>query len=159
MVSTSHGSCGSQDKRAGQLFSELTTSSLEDVSARRYPTSSAAKVALFAESELVSALVGILEGGVGTSINSRCDRRMSLRIARKGDVMNQKYRAISSSDGSRSTVRASDGSWLGARQLKADEIGRKRVGEADAHESDPTINPIRNRLYTTQKRSLSLIVK
>ena len=145
MKSTSHGSCGSQERRAGQLFSKLTTSALEDCSAMEYSLSSAAHVVLSTKREPVSALFAIREGEIRISINSRGDRRMSLRI------VNQKYPATSSSHGTRSPMRGSDGSLLGARQSKTNEIGRKRLGQADAHESDPTINPIRNRLHTTHK--------
>jgi hypothetical protein len=151
MKSTSHGSCGSQERRAGQLFSKLTTSSLEDCSAMEYSLSSAAHVVLSTKREPVSALFAIREGEIRISINSRGDRRMSLRIATTGDIVNQKYPATSSSHGTRSPMRRSDGSLLGARQSKTNEIGRKRLGQADAHESDPTINPIRNRLHTTHK--------
>jgi CRP/FNR family cyclic AMP-dependent transcriptional regulator len=87
MESTRHGSCGRQAKRTGQFFSKLTTSSLEDFSAMEYPSSYAANVVLFTEREPVKALFVILEGEVRLSINSKSGRRLSLRIARKGDVI------------------------------------------------------------------------
>src|ERR1700730_14568372 len=76
-----------QAKRAGKFFSKLTSSALEDFSAMEYPSSYAADVVLFTEREPVKALFVVLEGEVRLSINSRGGRRLSLRIARKGDVI------------------------------------------------------------------------
>src|ERR1700722_2588429 len=87
MESTCHGNCGSHANRGGQFFSKLTNSSLEDRSAMEYLSSSAAEVVLFTEREPVSALFAIVEGEIRISILLKDDRRMSLRIASKGDII------------------------------------------------------------------------
>jgi CRP/FNR family transcriptional regulator len=52
-----------------------------------YPSSYAANVVLFTEREPVKALFVVLQGEVRLSINSNGGRRLSLRIARKGDII------------------------------------------------------------------------
>ena len=73
--------------RAGEFFSKLTSSALEDFSAMEYPSSYAANVVLFTEREPVRALFVVLEGAIRLSINSINGRRLTLRIARKGDIL------------------------------------------------------------------------
>jgi len=87
MESAREGGCSSQAKRAGEFFSKLTASSLEDFSAMEYPSSYAANVVLFTEREPVKALFVVLQGEVRLSINSNGGRRLSLRIARMGDII------------------------------------------------------------------------
>jgi CRP/FNR family cyclic AMP-dependent transcriptional regulator len=87
MESTRQGRCGSQARRTGEFFSKLTASALEDFSAMEYPSSYAANVVLFTEREPVKALFVILEGELRLSINSSGGKRLSLRIARKGDII------------------------------------------------------------------------
>ena len=87
MESTRQIGCRSQAKRAGEFFSKLTDSSLEDFFELEYPSSFAANVALFREGEPARALFVILEGKVRLSINSRGGRRLSLRIARPGGII------------------------------------------------------------------------
>src|ERR1700733_10204313 len=74
-------------KRAGKFFSKLPPSALEDFSAMEYPSSYAANVVLFTEREPVRALFVVLEGAIRLSINSINGRRLTLRIARKGDIL------------------------------------------------------------------------
>jgi CRP/FNR family cyclic AMP-dependent transcriptional regulator len=74
-------------KRAGEFFSKLTSSALEDFSAMEYPSSYAANLVLFTEREPVRALFVILEGAIRLSINSINGRRLTLRIARTGDIL------------------------------------------------------------------------
>ncbi len=87
MELTRKGSCTSQTKRAGDFFSKLNPSALEDFYAMEYPLSYAANVVLFTEREPVRSVFVILEGEVRLSINSDSGRRLSLRIARKGDLI------------------------------------------------------------------------
>jgi CRP/FNR family cyclic AMP-dependent transcriptional regulator len=87
MKSAREGSRGSQARRAGEFFSKLTACSLEDFSAMEYPSSYAANVVLFTEREPVKALFVVLQGEVRLSINSNGGRRLSLRIARMGDII------------------------------------------------------------------------
>ena len=76
-----------QAKRAGEFFRKLTDSSLEDFFAMEYPRSYAASVVLFREKDPARALFAILDGAVRLSINSSQGRRLSLRIAKKGEII------------------------------------------------------------------------
>ena len=87
MESTGEGSCRGQAKRAGEFFSKLTASSLEDFSAMEYPSSYAANVVVFTEREPVRSAFVILEGEVRLSISASGGRRLSLRIAKEGDII------------------------------------------------------------------------
>jgi CRP/FNR family transcriptional regulator len=87
MESTRHGSSESQAEHAGRFFSKLNDSSLEDCSAMEYPSSYAANVVLFTEKEPLSTLFVIIEGEIRISINFRSGRRMSMRVATKGDII------------------------------------------------------------------------
>jgi CRP/FNR family transcriptional regulator len=87
MESTREGGCTSQAKRAGGFFSKLTASSLEDFSVMELPSSYAANVVVFTEREPARSVFVILEGEVRLSINSSGGKRLSLRIAREGDIL------------------------------------------------------------------------
>ena len=87
MESMSEGNCRSQIKHAGEFFSKLPSAALEDFSSMEHSSSYAANVVLFAEGEPVRALFVILEGEVRLSINSSEGKRLSLRIAREGDII------------------------------------------------------------------------
>ncbi|MGD0940672.1 MAG: Crp/Fnr family transcriptional regulator [Terracidiphilus sp.] len=87
MESTCEVSCRSQVKHSGEFFSKLSPSALEDFSSMEHPSSYAANAMLFAEGEPVRALFVILQGEVRLSINSSEGKRLSLRIAREGDVI------------------------------------------------------------------------
>ena len=77
--SAHEGSLRGEARRAGEFFSKLSASSLEDFSAMEYPRSYAANVVLFSEKDPVRALFVILDGAVRLSINSIHGRRLSLR--------------------------------------------------------------------------------
>ena len=85
--SAHEGSCRGEARRAGEFFSKLSASSLEDFSAMEYLRSYEANVVLFREREPVKALFVILDGAVRLSINSIHGRRLSLRIAKKGEIV------------------------------------------------------------------------
>jgi CRP/FNR family transcriptional regulator len=87
MESILEGGCMSQTKRAGEFFRKLTSSALEGFFDMKYPSSFAANVVLFSEGEKGRAIFVILEGNVRLSINSSEGRRLSLRIARPGDII------------------------------------------------------------------------
>ena len=76
-----------QAKHSGPFFGKLSAASLEDFSGMEHASSYAANVVLFTEREPVKALFVILEGEVRLSINSKSGRRLSLRIATKGDII------------------------------------------------------------------------
>jgi CRP/FNR family transcriptional regulator, cyclic AMP receptor protein len=87
MESTREDSCKSQAKPAGEFFSKLTSSALEAFAAIECRSIYAANAVLFTEGESAEALFLVLEGEVRLSINSRGGRRLSMRIARMGDVI------------------------------------------------------------------------
>lgn len=87
MESIGKGTCRSQLNRAGEFFSNLPPTALEDYSSMERPSSYPANVALFTEGEPARALFTILEGEVRLSINSSEGKRLSLRIARAGDII------------------------------------------------------------------------
>jgi len=87
MESTHKESCRGQIKRTGKFFSMLSPSALEDFSLIEHTLSYAANAVLFTEGEPVRALFVILEGEVRLSINSSEGKRLSLRIAREGDIV------------------------------------------------------------------------
>jgi CRP/FNR family transcriptional regulator len=81
------GNCRNQAKRAGEFFGKLNPSALQDFSSMEYASSYPANMVLFAEKETARGLFVVLEGEVRLSINSSEGRRLSLRIARKGDIL------------------------------------------------------------------------
>jgi CRP/FNR family transcriptional regulator len=87
MESIHEGSCGSQFYRTGGFFSRLPLSALESFRAMEHTSSYPAGVVLFAEGEPVKGLFVVLSGEVRLSINSSEGRRLSLRIAREGDII------------------------------------------------------------------------
>jgi CRP/FNR family cyclic AMP-dependent transcriptional regulator len=118
MGSTGEGSCSRQAKRAGEFFSKLTASSLQDFSAmEEYPSSYEANVVLFTEREPAESVFVILEGEVRLSINSSGGRRLSLRIAREGDIIG----LSSSLSGA-------------AYDMTADTLYRSRIAVIERHE-------------------------
>lgn len=81
------GNCRSQIKHVGEFFSKLPSSALEDFSSMEHPSSYEANVVLFSEGDPGNALFVILEGEIRLSINSGEGKRLSLRIAREGDIV------------------------------------------------------------------------
>lgn len=81
------GSCRNQAVRAGEFSSKLTPAALQDFASMQYSTSYPANMVLFAEKDAPRAIYVVLEGEVRLSINSSEGRRLSLRIARKGDIL------------------------------------------------------------------------
>ncbi|HUY94878.1 MAG TPA: Crp/Fnr family transcriptional regulator [Terracidiphilus sp.] len=74
-------------ERAGEFFKGWSQAALEDWGAMEFAHAHAANVVLFSERDEARGLYVVLEGEVRVSINSRDGRRLSLRIARKGDVL------------------------------------------------------------------------
>jgi len=74
-------------ERTGEFFKGWSQAALDDWSAMEFAHSHAANVVLFSEREEASGLYEVLEGEVRVSINSSDGKRLSLRIARKGDVL------------------------------------------------------------------------
>ena len=71
----------------GDLFKKFSPATLKDLSAHMSSSSYPAHFVLIAEKEVVRGLFVVLEGEVKLSINSKDGRRLSLRIARKGELI------------------------------------------------------------------------
>jgi CRP/FNR family transcriptional regulator, cyclic AMP receptor protein len=81
------GSSSNQVERTGEFFKKLSPAAYKDLSSLQYPVSYAANRILFSEREQVHGVFVVLEGEVKLSINSSDGRRLSLHIARKGDIL------------------------------------------------------------------------
>jgi CRP/FNR family transcriptional regulator len=71
----------------GDLFTKFSPTALKDLSSLSAPSSYPANFVLFSEKEEARGIYIVLEGEVKLSINSSDGRRLSLRIARKGDLL------------------------------------------------------------------------
>ncbi|MFP5234820.1 MAG: Crp/Fnr family transcriptional regulator [Acidobacteriota bacterium] len=81
-------SCRSMNaQRRSEFFKSLSTAALADWHTMEHPHSVAQNTVLFAEREEGRGMFVVLEGEVRVSINSAEGKRLSLRIARKGDVL------------------------------------------------------------------------
>jgi CRP/FNR family transcriptional regulator len=79
--------CRNKVQRAGDFFNNWSHIALEDWAAMEHPHSFASNHTLFAEKEDARGLYVVLDGEIRISINSSEGKRLSLRIARKGDVL------------------------------------------------------------------------
>ena len=76
-----------QPQPAGAFFSKLSPAAIEDLESIESPSDYAANQILFSEREAARGVLVVLSGEVKLSINSSDGRRLSLRIAKKGDVL------------------------------------------------------------------------
>lgn len=82
------GNCrNSQAQRTGDFHKKLSPSAYKDLTSMEFPLTYAANVIVFAEREAAKGLYVVLDGEVRLSINSNEGKRLSLRIARKGDIL------------------------------------------------------------------------
>jgi CRP/FNR family cyclic AMP-dependent transcriptional regulator len=72
---------------AGDFFSKLSPAALQDFQSMQFPSSYAANVVIFSEKDPAVGLYIVLEGEVKLSLNSSEGRRLSLAIARKGEIL------------------------------------------------------------------------
>jgi CRP/FNR family transcriptional regulator, cyclic AMP receptor protein len=79
--------CGNKVQHMGDFFKNWSHVALEDWASMEHPHSYAAEHSLFAEKEEARGLYVVLDGEIRLSINSSEGKRLSLRIARKGDVL------------------------------------------------------------------------
>lgn len=73
--------------RKSEFFSHLSPASLADLESLIFPTSYPANMAIFNEGQASAGIVIVLEGEVKLSMNSSDGRRLSLRIAKAGEVL------------------------------------------------------------------------
>ena len=79
--------CNPQADSLGEFFSKLSTAAYNDLASLAYPSTYAANMILFSEKEEARGVFVVLSGEVKLSINSTDGRRLSLSIARKGDIL------------------------------------------------------------------------
>jgi CRP/FNR family transcriptional regulator len=77
----------SETHLAGQFFNQLTPAALQDLELLASPSEYPANRVLFSEKEPAQSVFVVLSGDVKLSINSSDGKRLSLRIARKGDIL------------------------------------------------------------------------
>ncbi len=85
--STVTGAKGNLGPRSGEFFRNWSNAALEEWTAMEFGHNFPSNVVLFSENEEVRGLFVVLEGEVRLSMNSSEGRRLSLRIARKGEVL------------------------------------------------------------------------
>src|SRR3954466_7100685 len=76
-----------QAKVAGEFFNELSPAALQDFQSMQFPSSYAANVVIFSEKDPAQGIYIVVEGEVRVSLNSSEGRRLSLAIARKGEIL------------------------------------------------------------------------
>ena len=74
-------------QRRSEFFKSLSAAALADWHSMEHAHAYAQNVVLFAERDEARGIFVVLEGEVRVSINSAEGKRLSLRIARKGDVL------------------------------------------------------------------------
>lgn len=87
MLNESGNTCRNLSSRKSEFFKSLSAAALADWHSMEHPHSYAQNVPLFAEKEAGRGVFVVLEGEVRTSINSADGKRLSLRIARHGDLL------------------------------------------------------------------------
>lgn len=83
----SNKACRNKVQHMGEFFNNWSQAALEDWASMEHAHSYGPNIVLFAEKEDARGLYVVLEGEVRLSINSSEGKRLSLRIARKGDVL------------------------------------------------------------------------
>jgi CRP/FNR family transcriptional regulator, cyclic AMP receptor protein len=78
---------GSQTQNAGEFIRKFSPAAQKDLLALATSCSYAAGHVLFAEKEPVRGVYVVMDGEVKLSINSSEGKRLSLRIARKGEIL------------------------------------------------------------------------
>ena len=86
-IYTASNSCRSQASVAGEFFKKLTPAASQDLQSMQFPSSYAANVVLFSEKDPAHGIYIVLEGEIKVSLNSSEGRRLSLAIARKGEIL------------------------------------------------------------------------
>ena len=77
----------SQSQRAGDFYKRLSPAAFKDLTSMEFPQSYSGNAVLFAEKQQTKGVFIVLDGEVRLSMNSSDGRRLSLRIARKGEIL------------------------------------------------------------------------
>lgn len=86
-METTHEYANHPAYRRGEFFNLLSPAAQADLETLIFPSAYPAHSILFAETQPATGIVIVLEGEVRLSINSHEGRRLSLRIARAGEVL------------------------------------------------------------------------
>jgi CRP/FNR family cyclic AMP-dependent transcriptional regulator len=73
--------------RSSDFFTHLSAAALADLESMMFPSSCPVNTILFSETQPSAGIIIILEGEVKLSMNSSDGRRLSLRIAKAGEVL------------------------------------------------------------------------
>jgi len=79
--------CRTQAATAGEFLNKLTSAAMTDLNSLLFPSSYPANFVLFSEKDPAQGIFIIVEGEVKVSLNSSDGRRLSLSIARKGEIL------------------------------------------------------------------------
>jgi CRP/FNR family cyclic AMP-dependent transcriptional regulator len=77
----------SQVHRTGEFFTKLSPEALRDFMSLEHPSTYPANMILFSEKEPARGIFVVVEGEVKLSMNSSDGKRLSLSIARKGEII------------------------------------------------------------------------
>lgn len=80
-------SSSTQATLPGAFYTKLTPAALHDFQSMQFSSSYAANVVIFSEKDPAQGVYVVLEGEVKVSLNSSDGRRLSLAIARKGEIL------------------------------------------------------------------------
>lgn len=80
-------SSASQAQEAGDFFNHLSPETLRGLEALQHASSYPANYVFLAENDTPQGIYLVLDGEVKLSVNSRDGRRLTLRIARKGELI------------------------------------------------------------------------
>jgi CRP/FNR family transcriptional regulator len=84
---TTSSSSSTQAGPVGEFFNKLSPAALQDFQSMQFPSSYAPNVVIFSEKDSAQGVYIVLEGEVRISLNSSEGRRLSLSIARRGEVL------------------------------------------------------------------------
>lgn len=87
MLHEGFGSAGCQMQYPGDFFKKLSPAALKDLTPHINSSSYPASFILFSEKEAPRGIYVVLDGEVKLSINSTEGKRLSLRIARRGEIL------------------------------------------------------------------------
>jgi CRP/FNR family cyclic AMP-dependent transcriptional regulator len=77
----------SEPHSTGRFFDKLTPAALQDLESLQSPVAYPPNRTLFSEKQAAQGVFVVLAGEVKLSINSRDGRRLSLRIAKRGEIL------------------------------------------------------------------------
>jgi len=86
-IYTTSSSSSTQTSPVGEFFNQLSLAALQDLQSMLFPSSYAANVVIFSEKDPAQGVYIVLDGEVRVSLNYSEGRRLSLAIARRGEVL------------------------------------------------------------------------